>query len=191
MLRCASRPHPRCHRSRGTHHSECRRGQAFCMADDLDVHMCDAGSFARLGCVRPASQGDLCLQPRQLDELFWGPYGWMLVLHPAAASAYAPLQLLVPDVDGKTHTQMLWRICQYQRRPASSPDGALICIIVPKIAELVVFDIRSGQQQLEQSIMAVDAEGFDVVATKGMRHQAIDLWWSSCGCHILLRDLGL
>ena len=132
------------------------------MADDLKVHICDAKSYARLGCIRPASQAELCLQPRQLDERFWAPYCWMLVLHPAAASAYAHVQLLVPDADKNTHTQMLWRGCQSQRRPASSPDEAFVCIFEPAMAELVVYDTRSGQRKLQQSIMAVDAEDSDV-----------------------------
>ena len=159
---------------------------AFFAARTRRLHLYNARTLAPLetmGSLSPAGRAGILPRDSQRFGMVWDVYGWMMLSGSWSQfedHKLAMLHLYKARSDGK-YALTLRHQHQLAQLPASSPDGAFVCLCVCSslAATIKVFDTRTGQLVLSRLTELPDG-------VLGHRiHHAIH--WSSCGSHIMVR----
>ena len=119
---------------------------AFVAANACDVHLYDAATLAKLGCVRAHAGVQSRLGFGNAHVLEYGVYGWFL-LHQGFGAISARLFIVRPEpCGGSTSKDHTWRDSCGENIPvpAASPDGAFLAFLRTEDATLCVMDLRTG-----------------------------------------------
>ena len=159
---------------------------AFFAARTRRLHLYNARTLSPLetmGLLSPAGRAGILPQDSQRFGMVWDVYGWMLLSGPWSPyedDKLAMLHLYKARSDGR-YALTLRHEHQPAQLPASSPDGAFVCLCVCKsrAATIKVFNTRTGQLVLSKLTELPDGVLCHAI------HHAIH--WSSCGSHIMVR----
>ena len=153
---------------------------AFVAANACDVHLYDAATLAKLGCVRAHAGVQSRLGFGNAHALEYGIYGWFL-LHQDFGAISARLFIVRPEpCGGSTCKDHTWRDSCGENipMPAASPDGAFLAFLRTEDTTLCVMDVRTGDLVITEAISVLQP-------LCSQRWLAIR--WSTCGSRLLVR----